>query len=154
MSDCFITYDKLIDSLPINRGDILDISSDLQKIFLRCRKNKEDFDPGYLLDSIKEKVGPEGTLMIRTWNWDFCRGATFDIRKSPSRAGALGNVALNRDDFKRTEHPLYSYCVWGHHVDALMELNDPSAFGEKSTFAFLHFLVLPRQFSVGQTYFC
>jgi hypothetical protein len=94
-----IDYCRLIDSIEnVGEGDLLDISSDLLSVIMDYRKNKIIFDPERLLDSFCEKVGGGGTVMIRTWNWDFCHNAAFDWRNTPSQVGALGNIALKRSD--------------------------------------------------------
>lgn len=48
----------------------------------------------------------------------------------------MSQVALERDDFKRTNHPIYSFAVWGKDQEYLCSLNNRSAFGEDSPFAF------------------
>lgn len=85
-----------------------------------------------------QTVGENGTILIRTFNWDFCHGGTFDIKRTPSQVGSLGNIALKRKDFRRTQHPLYSWMVWGKCTDELCELNSNSSFGENSVFDFLY----------------
>lgn len=128
---------KLLCELEIKKGDVLDVSSDLRKIILYCREHGEIFDPNELIDELKALVGTEGTLLIRTWNWEFCHGIPFDYVKTPSQVGALGNVALKRSDFKRTEHAIYSFAVWGKYQNELVRMKNVSAWGEDSPFAFM-----------------
>lgn len=135
MSD--IGFKDLVKNTDIKKGDIVDVSSDLRRIILYCRKSKEPLSPDELLNSVQEAVSEAGTVLIRTWNWDFCHGIPFDYYKTPSRVGALGNIALRRKDFIRTHHPLYSYAVWGKYSKDLFELNNVSAFGPDSPFGFL-----------------
>lgn len=134
----YIPYDEILEKIDVKKGDILDVSSDLEKVILYCKRYHSSFSPDTLIDSIQDKVGNLGTIMIRAWNWDFCHGTPFDIRKTPSRVGALGNVALRRKDFKRTRHPLYSYMVWGKNQEEICEMNDLSAFGADSMFGYLY----------------
>lgn len=133
-----VKYYDILKNIDIDIGDILDVSSDLFPMILNCRKYKEEFDPNLLIESIIDKIGNEGTIMIRTWNWDFCHGDAFDYYKTPSQVGALGNVALSRHDFKRTKHPLYSFSVWGKYQDYLCSIDNNSAWGSDSPFAFLN----------------
>ena len=128
---------EVIESLPIEKGEILDVASDMFPIIISCRRKKEKFDPDRLIDSLQQKVGKDGTVLIRVWNWDFCHGTPFSIKETPSRVGALGNVALARGDFKRTQHPLYSYMVWGKHQEELCAMQNTNAWGADSTFAFV-----------------
>lgn len=131
-------YSCLLQDLNINKGDIIDVASDMASIILFARNRKLDFDINHMIDYLKEAVGADGTVMIRTFSWDFCKGKTFDIRTSPSKVGMLGNYAIKRDDFRRTAHPLYSWMVWGKYADELVAMDNTSAFGDATPFAFLY----------------
>lgn len=130
-------YYGFLDGVGIVQGDILDVASDMLSLVQYCKQKKLKFDVNKLIDVLKDLVGETGTVMIRTFTWDFCKGISFDISKSPSRVGALGNVAMKRADFKRTKHPLYSWMVWGCHKDKLCALENVEAFGEDSPFDYL-----------------
>ncbi len=132
------SYVKYINDCSLKKGDIVDVSSDLKKIIMLCYKNNELFDADELIECLIDKVGSEGTLLIRSFNWDFCKGIPFDYKKTVSRVGALGNVALKRDDFKRTRHPIYSWCVWGKYQNQLVDLDNKGSFSSDSPFGFLY----------------
>jgi len=135
----YISYENIIFELEqIKQGDIVYIVSDILKLSIACRENGERMDLNRFIDSIIKKVGPEGTVLIPTFNWDFCKGETYDIRKTVSRTGALGNAALKRTDFKRTRHPLYSFMVWGKDRELLVDMDAKDAFGKDSVFGYLH----------------
>lgn len=128
-------YDKLINAIPIRKGQTLDIVSDLFNIVKKCMALKLKFDPNHLIDAFCSAVGEEGTILIRTFSWDFCHGLGFDIKRTASSVGALGNVAMRRKDFRRTKHPIYSWMVWGKSQECLCNLDEKEAFGENSVFA-------------------
>lgn len=130
-------YSDFLSGIGITKGDILDVSSDMMALLMYCRKQKLRFDPNHLLDELKAMVGETGTVMIRTFNWDFCHDTPFDILHSPSRTGSLGDVAIKREDFKRTQHPIYSWMVWGKYRDELCSMDNTSAFGPDTPFDFL-----------------
>lgn len=132
-----LNYAEYLDGIGLREGDILDVASDMMSIMMYCRRKKLRFDPNHLIDALKEAVGEDGTVMIRTFNWDFCHDTPFDIKKSPSRSGSLGDVALKRDDFERTKHPIYSWMVWGKYKAELCAMANTSAFGIGSPFDFL-----------------
>lgn len=135
----YISYENIIFELEqIKQGDIVYIVSDILKLSVVCRENGERMDLNRFIDSIQQKVGPEGTVLIPTFNWDFCKGETYDIRKTVSRTGALGNAALKRTDFQRTRHPLYSFMVWGKAKEELANADGKDAFGEDSVFGYLY----------------
>ena len=108
-----LNYRELISGIGIEKGNILDIASGLHDIKQYCRSHNLSFDGNHLIDVLKEETGPGGTVMIRAFTWDFCQQIPFDILHSPSQVGALGNIAMEREDFKRTQHPIYSWMVWG-----------------------------------------
>lgn len=130
-------YVEYFDGIGIEKGDILDVSSDVMSLLMYCRRNKLRLDPNHLIDTMMDMVGKTGTVMIRTFNWDFCHGTSFDILHSPSRTGGLGDVALKRTDYKRTQHPIYSWMVWGRYQELLCGMTNTSAFGPDTPFAFL-----------------
>lgn len=134
----YISYLNIAEHLPIQKGDIINISSDLLKLMCITRENKEKFDANKFLDTFLEKVGKDGTIIIPTYNWDFCSGKTFDRKNTKSQVGSLGNIALKRDDFKRTRHPIYSHVIWGKDKEYLCSLDNITAFGEDSIFGYMY----------------
>ena len=94
----------------ISKGDSVWVASDMTALIYTCMENDDDTDLNVLIDSIIEILGPEGTLLIPVFNWDFCKGKPFDIRKTPCRTGSLGKIALKRKDFlRRSSQILYLY---------------------------------------------
>ena len=145
-----LDYMDFLQGVGVEKGDIIDVSSDMANVLLYCRRIGVRLVPDHLIDSLQELVGPEGTVMIRTFTWDFCHGEPFDIRTSPSRVGALGNAAMKRADFKRTGHPIYSWMVWGKRADELLRMDQPNAFGPGSVFDFLD-INHAKQLTLGNT---
>ncbi len=131
-------FKNFLDTLDISKGDILYIASDITKILLYHKKHKVIFSPNDFLDYFLDRVGKEGTLLLPSFTWDFCRGIDFDVRGFKSDTGSLSKIALKRDDFKRTRHPIYSFAVNGKDKNSLTELDDESGWGPKSLFAYFH----------------
>ncbi len=119
----------------LERGDSVWIASDVKQLLYSCIENNDETDLNVLIDSVQNIVGPQGTILIPVFNWDFCKGKTFDIRKSPSQTGSIGKVALKRDDFIRTRHPIYSFAVWGSGAEELAAMDNRSSFGADSPFS-------------------
>ncbi len=128
----------IADYLDIEEGDIVFLSSDAKQLLYNVyEKTGEMPDLNDFIDGIIDKLGETGTLILPTYNWDFCKGKLFDWRKSKGKTGTLGNVCLARDDFKRTKHPMYSYAVWGRDKNLLCQLDYVSAFAENSIFGYM-----------------
>jgi len=126
----------LINELEIKKGDIVLVTESGISLFKKLKKLNSDFNE--LIELLKEKITDEGTLLFPTYNWDFCRGKTFDILKTRSKTSYLGEIARKRNDFIRTKHPIYSFAVTGKYKEYLLNLNNKGAFSKDSPFAFLH----------------
>ena len=55
----------------IEKNDIIYIISDISKLLIYCRKNHISFNPTEFINSILEKIGPSGTVLFPTFNWNF-----------------------------------------------------------------------------------
>lgn len=122
----------------IQKGDILYVVSDIFLLTKIVREYGEVFDRERFLDTLMDVVGAEGTLMIPTFNWDFCEGIPFDYKKTRCKTGALGVAALNSKKYVRTKHPIYSFAVRGKRAMELYEMDPQNSFGEGSCFDFMY----------------
>ena len=135
----YVKYCDIINHLDVFQGDILYVTSDITSLAWSCIENGEVFNPDLFIDSIVNKVGPEGTVLFPTFNWDFSSyGKTFDYKNTPSQVGALTNVALKRRDFKRTQHPINSFAVWGNDQEYLCGLSNIGAYAADSPFGYFY----------------
>lgn len=131
-------YDKILSSININKNDNLFISSDMTTLLFNYLEQGIKFDCNLFIEAVQEKIGSNGTLIFPTYNWMFCKGETFDYNKTLSKTGIFSKVALKRDDFKRTKHPIYSFAVWGKNQKELYELENISSFGIGSPFDYMY----------------
>ena len=132
----YISYLELPKHWGLQRGDIVLLTSDIMQLMFTAMRQGERFERDAFLDAILGVIGDEGTLLIPTFNWDFCKGKTFDYYKTPCKTGSLGKIALKRDDFKRTKHPIYSFAVWGKDKEELCARDYKSSFGIESPFTY------------------
>lgn len=133
-----IKCSELVAAFQLNRGDIVMVSSDLTRLMWASKDSSDPITPDAVLDGIQKVIGPEGTLILPTYNWGFCEGKGFNYKTTKGKTGVLGAVALKRPDFKRTLHPIYSFAVWGKDQALLCQLQNKSSFGSDSPFAYLH----------------
>lgn len=129
-------YKELINELNIHPGDRIWLSSELIQIVLQCRSRKIPFEGSCLLTEFQNAVGETGTLLLPTFSYDFSNKGYYDIKKTKGTTGALGNIALSRDDFQRTKHPMHSFAVWGQDQEMLVSLNNRHSFGIDSPFSY------------------
>lgn len=65
-----------------------------------------------VIDAVVEVLGPEGTLMVPTFNY-VLRDAVFDPWNVHSETGAITNALRSRPEAIRSLHPTYSVAVLG-----------------------------------------
>lgn len=131
------SYTSFARQLPIEKGDILFIASDIKQMALDCRSNGEKFDVNAFIESFQEVLS-EGTLIVPSYTDYLKNGETFDCVKSKPSTGALANKVQRRKDFIRTKDPLHSVFAWGKHADEIANMNSDSTLGKGSIFDFLH----------------
>lgn len=133
----YISYLELPQHWGLEKGDSVLLSSDIMQLTFTSMRNGERFDRDKFLEAILDTIGPDGTLLIPTFNWDFCHGVAFDYYKTPCKTGTLGTVALKHPAFRRTQHPLYSFAVAGKDQQLLCDMTNVSSFGDDSPFGYL-----------------
>ena len=79
----YVRLKEIPDHFGLNRGDTVWISSDVKELIYSCMEHDDDTDMNVLIDRIQEIITPSGTLLIPTFNWDFCKGIAYDIKKTP-----------------------------------------------------------------------
>lgn len=90
--------------------------------------------PQTVNEAILEVVGPEGTLIQPTFNYDFLKGVPWDIRTTPSQMGVLTEMLRTDPRAKRMFHPIYSMAAIGKHADELAAHRTTDCFGETTIF--------------------
>lgn len=136
MSD-YIKLRQLAGHLGLGKGERIYVTSDVKSLLYGLMHNDDETDLNILIDGIIDIIGEEGSLVFPTFNWSFCSGEPFDYHKTAAKTGSLGKIALARDDFKRTKHPIYSFAVWGKDKEDLCALDNKSSFGSDSPFAYM-----------------
>lgn len=121
----------------LKKGDCVYVISDMLELAKSYKARGSRLCPDELTEGLQRIVGEEGTLLFPTFNWDFCKGTGFDYSRTPVRTGAWSKSVLQRKDFARTAHPLYSFAVWGHHREELLENDSADSFGPGTIFELL-----------------
>lgn len=146
MMDLIEGLTQVLKEAKVTGGDILSIPSDITQLLRIARKEHGVATEGKrneflndLVDTFQKAVGPEGTLLFPTFTWDFNHGLPFDIRSTPGKVGSLPNWILkNRRDFIRTQHPMYSFMVWGKDAHLLAGMNNADCWGQYSPFGYMY----------------
>ncbi|MBR0079678.1 MAG: AAC(3) family N-acetyltransferase [Synergistaceae bacterium] len=138
----FIALKETLKKCGVVAGDILYVSSDIKTFLFNAAEslgiNKKDERNQLLndfIDCFQETVTDKGTLLFPVFSWDWCRGHGFDVRKTKGEVGTLSNwVLANRKDFQRTQHPMYSFMVWGKDAELLKNMSNQDAWSHSSPF--------------------
>ena len=129
-------YDEIVSCFNLNKGDSIWLSSEIIKLVLKLKKKKIDFDGNELINSFQNAVGEAGTIIIPTFSFEFSNEKFYDILHTKGTTGVLGNIAMQRQDFRRTQHPMHSFAVWGKDRDLLTAMNNLHSFGMDSPFGY------------------
>ena len=132
-----IDFEKIFKNLGIKKKDKILISSNLLKMIISKKRGNIKFEIKDIIDKLIEVIKKDGTILVPTFNWDFCRGLGFHYKKTLSHSGSLGNYVLKRKDFKRTKNPIYSFAVYGKDQEYLSNLDNKSCFESNSPFGYM-----------------
>ncbi len=114
--------------------------------------------PKTVIDAIIEVIGEEGTLIVPTFNFAFCKGEAFDVRSTPSQMGILTELVRQHPDSHRNMHPIYSFAFLGKHGSELGKLRYKSSYGADSVFGKLRelngkIMIIGLSYNKSMTFF-
>ena len=136
MSSIRVTKDDLIHGfreIGIERGDVLYVASSLAALGLMANPVQDT------LAALREAVGPEGTLVMPVFNFDFCEGKGFDREHTPSRAGLLSEAFRQWPSVQRTwSPPFHTVAASGPRAKDIAAIESLTSFGRDSVFQYLH----------------
>ena len=121
----------------LQKGDKVLLHSSLKYLFKSLLSKNIIFNIDDITDSILEFLGPKGTLVLPTFNFDFCKGKSFSFLDTQSQMGILSEVLRNKNKLNRTWHPVYSFSIHGNIPIDELKKNNYSAYGKDSIFHWL-----------------
>ncbi len=124
----------------VHSGDTVLVHSSLRRTLMEMKRQQEVVSSEDVLDSFLAALGPNGTLLMPLFNFDFPKTKMFDIRHTPSQMGAMTEAARRHPQAIRTGHPIYSFAVIGKNADRFRGIDNQSGYGEDSPFAVLRAL--------------
>ena len=90
--------------------------------------------PQAVIGALIAALGEEGTLIMPTFNFDFCQGEPWDVRETPSHMGIITELVRKDPRSCRVFHPIYSFVVLGKHQERLCRSHYRSSYGQNSVF--------------------
>jgi aminoglycoside 3-N-acetyltransferase len=118
----------------LKRGDLTLVHSDASPVIKMLADDDWSHALELLTSVFRDVLGPEGTLVVPTFNWDFCKGHPFDALTSPSQLGLFSNYVRTRPDAARSRHPIFSFAGIGPEARPLFDGITKSSFGRGSVF--------------------
>jgi len=114
--------------------------------------------PRTVVDALLGAVGEKGTIIMPTFNFDFCSGTPFDARSTPSHMGVLTEIVRQDPRARRVEHPIYSFAVIGRRASEAATIDDPSSYGRDSLFGKLRdwggkIMIIGLSYNESMTFF-
>src|SRR5574338_979593 len=103
-----LTFDDLVAGfrlLGVAPGDTLLVHSSYKSF------GPVEGGPQTVVNALEEALGPEGTLIMPTFNFDFNKGQPWDVRSTPSQMGVLTELVRKDPRAKRVFHPIYSFAI-------------------------------------------
>ncbi len=130
----FSSFEQALKELPLKRHDTVMVHSSLLAFGLPTDIKTREM-PARLFQTIQEFIGQEGTLVVPTFNFDFCIGKPFDRQRTPSKGmGVFSEYIRKLPESKRSFHPMQSISAVGEKVEFLIENDTISAFSPDGPF--------------------
>ena len=83
-------------------------------------------------------LSPEGTLLVPTFYYDFCKGKPYSHETSPSQVGMFTNSVRLDKRAVRSFHPIFSFAAIGAQASKICDNVPATSLGEDSVFHRLH----------------
>lgn len=149
------TFDDLVagfHALGVVQGDVLLVHSSYKSF------GPVEGGPQTVVDALEAALGPEGTLIMPTFNFDFNKGMPWDVRSTPSQMGVLTELVRKDPRAKRVFHPIYSFAILGKHAEMLGALRYKSSYERGSVFGKLRdldgkIMVIGLSYTNSMTFF-
>ncbi len=120
--------------LGIKRGDILCVHTELFKFGIPLLSRNEFLQT--ILNCFFEVIGQEGTLIMPTFTYSFCKNEVYDKINSKTKMGALNEYFRKQTGVKRTNDPIFSFAIKGAKEELFLK-DTTSCFGENCVYEVL-----------------
>ncbi len=120
--------------LGIDKGDVLLVHNSLMNFGFPSDARLQEV-PAKIYEYLMNTIGPEGTLAVPVFNFDFCNGIPFNLKETPSKnMGVFSEYVRLRPEAKRSRHAMQSLAVVGKYADYIVENDTASSFSPEGPF--------------------
>lgn len=128
---------KAFQCLGIKVGDSLLVHSSLFNLG-KIRDYEIAEIPGLFVQILLKHVGKEGTIVVPTFNFDFCEGKPFNRQQSPSKnMGVLAEYIRLLPNSYRSSHPMQSVATIGRLAEKICAPDTASSFNEEGPYSIM-----------------
>jgi aminoglycoside 3-N-acetyltransferase len=133
----YFQFVKILRNLGIKSNDTILVHSDLSKINIgfswkdKCLKFYKYLEKYFM---------PNGTILVPTFTYSFCKTGKFNKVKSPSELGVFTEYFRKQKNHLRSNHPIFSFSIKGKLKNIISNNNSLSATGKGSVFEKLFYL--------------
>lgn len=121
-------------TLGVAKGDCLFIHASLKSLG-KFTPQKEGDALGALLAVFLDAVGEDGTVVVPTFNFGFCKGQPFDRQNTPGDGmGAFSEFVRRNPSALRSRHPFQCVAAIGKLAAEIANARGRSAFSSDSAF--------------------
>lgn len=137
----------------IKNGDTLMVHADLARFGkLGNIINKKEFVDVFI-EAFLKVIGKEGTLIVPTFTYSFCKNEIYDPDNTPSTVGLFTEELRKRKDAFRSIHPIFSVAAVGKRAKELTGNLSKNSFGEGSIYDKLSKIKNSKYVVFGVDYF-
>ena len=133
-----IKIEQVLKSIGVGKGDTLFVHSRLFSLGKLGKGLAKKELTESIIGAFFNVIGSEGTLILPTFTFSFCKTGEFDSAKTPSETGVLGEVSRTFSSAIRTAHPIYSVVLFGRNTDYYKNASTTTCFGKGSIFDLIH----------------
>ncbi len=129
-----------LEEVGVARGDTVMLHADLATLGLAHAAPEPADAYRALLDAVHSVIGPDGTVVVPTYTFSFCRREDFDPEHTPTAGGPWSPSAGFLEYFRalpgvqRSADPIHSVAALGPRAAELVADIPPTCFGEGSVF--------------------
>jgi aminoglycoside 3-N-acetyltransferase len=131
-----VDFLEALQAAGVKNGDLLLVHSDITTFGKLALFDRNALCQA-LVDALQNSVGVDGTLVMPTFTYSFCKHLTYDVDVSSSTVGVLTEFFRKLPNTVRTLHPIFSAGISGKLSKDLQKI-DMDAFGENSIFGRVH----------------
>lgn len=136
----FKNYIQLsLKKIGVKKNDVIFIHTDIVNLPIYPFKTKNikkrvELICEYIFKTLEKVIGKKGTIIVPTFNYDFCTTKEFSPKYTPSKEGVFTEYLRKKKHTVRTLNPIHSVAIFGFYKKDLATGIGNNCFGSNSIF--------------------